>query len=180
MHRESEDDMSCQKSEIYPESAEESWAIAYKELSYSQSSSSSSSVMSSFFPRWDARTFSRIGTSFTYFTFALLYCFNHFRIYFQLEKLAKSVSNGWIFVIHRQLIILPKFYVLNVVLSLSSARPDGQHFRQSFPLAQILFPQKCVSREVLNIARNSSTWTTGNGTQKCCHRKSTRTQYSLL
>ena len=40
------------------------------------------------------------------------------------------MSNGWIFIIHRQLIILPKFYVLNVVLSLSSARPDGQHFRQ--------------------------------------------------
>ena len=40
----------CQakKSEIYYESAEESWAVAYKELSYSQSSSSSS-AMSSFF-----------------------------------------------------------------------------------------------------------------------------------
>ena len=48
MHRESEEDTSSQKSEIYPESAEESWAVAYKELSYSQSSSSSS-VMSSFF-----------------------------------------------------------------------------------------------------------------------------------
>ena len=49
MHHESEEDTSSQKSEINPESAEESWAVAYKELSYSQSSSSSSSVMSSFF-----------------------------------------------------------------------------------------------------------------------------------
>ena len=48
MHLESEEDTSSQKSEIYFESAEESWAVAYKELSYSQSSSSSS-VMSSFF-----------------------------------------------------------------------------------------------------------------------------------
>ena len=38
----------AKKSKIYYESAEESWAVAYKELSYSQSSSSSS-VMSSFF-----------------------------------------------------------------------------------------------------------------------------------
>ena len=48
MHRESEEDRSSQKSEIYSKSAEESWAVAYKELSYSKSSSSSS-VMSSFF-----------------------------------------------------------------------------------------------------------------------------------
>ena len=46
MHCESEEDTSSQKSEIYPKSAEESWSVAYKELSYSQSSSS---VMSSFF-----------------------------------------------------------------------------------------------------------------------------------
>ena len=102
---------------------------------------------------------------------------NQLRIYFQQEKLAKS---GWIFVILRQLMILPKCYVLNVALFLSSARPDGQHCRQLFPLGQILFPQKCVSREVPNIARNFSTWTTGNGTQKLCHRKSTRTQYSVV
>ena len=48
MHLESEEDTSSQKSEIYFKGAEESWAVAYKELSYSQSSSSSS-VMSSFF-----------------------------------------------------------------------------------------------------------------------------------
>ena len=48
MHRESEEDWSSQKSKIYSESAEESWAVAYKELSYSQHSTSSS-VMSSFF-----------------------------------------------------------------------------------------------------------------------------------
>ena len=179
LHLESEEDTSSQKSEISFESAEESWAVAYKELSYSQSSSSSS-IMSSFFQDGMQEPFQELVslslTSLSLYFIAL----NQLRIYFQLEKLAKSALNGWIFVILRQLMILPKFYVLNVALFLSSAHPDGQHCRQSFPLGQILFPQKCVSREVPNIARNFSTWTTGNGTRKLCHRKSTRTQCSVV